>query len=162
MKTQYTNIFDFDRGFIGFEDVFKRLENRATTLPKSMLGYPPYNIRKVDDNGYVIELAVAGFCKYDLEVILEDSVLKITGNAKSQIGWPSDDFLFKGIAERPFTRSFTLADTVEIKSADLVNGMLRIWLKNIIPESKKPRKININDKNDTKSHRSKEFLTEDQ
>jgi len=157
MKTQYTNIFDFDRGFIGFEDVFKRLENMATT--KSMLGYPPYNIRKVDDNGYVIELAVAGFCKDDIEVILEDGVLKITGNAKSG---PSDDFLFKGIAERPFTRSFTLAETVEIRSADLVNGMLCIWLKNIIPESKKPRKINIGDSDDTKSHKSKKFLTEDQ
>jgi len=163
MRSQsLSTLFDFDWGRtygIGFEDVFKRLETMASSLPKTGMGYPPYNIRKLSDNEYIIELAVAGFTKNDLDLTLEDGVLKVTGHIKNEND--SNSFIFKGIAERAFTRSFTLADSIEIKNTDLANGMLRIWLENIIPESKKPKKININSKEDGASRTGKkEFLSE--
>ena len=116
-------------------------------------GYPPYNIKKTGDNTYVIEMAVAGFGRQDIELTLEDGVLSIKGELKTD---EKNDYLFKGIADRAFTRKFTLADTIEIKNADLLNGMLRIWLEKFIPEHKKPRKIDINTE-ETES-KSKTFL----
>ena len=125
---------------VGFEPMLKRLKDLGETLPK-IPSYPPYNIRKVDDNKYVIELAVAGFGKQDIELELQDGVLTVNG--KSLLDYQDKDYLFKGIADRAFTRQFTLADTVEVKNADMLNGMLRIWLERFIPEEKKPKKINI-------------------
>ena len=134
--------FSFPKQFnttVGFEPILKRLAEMAETMPK-MQTYPPYNIKKVDENKYVIELAVAGFGRQDLELELQDGTLTVKGSVNSEDG----DYLYKGIAERAFTRQFTLADTVEVKNADLINGMLKIWLERFIPEEKKPRKIDIN------------------
>ena len=134
-----TNQFDpFTIGFDKFFEQVKELQNQATKV----VTYPPYNIRKSGENTYVIEMAVAGFGKQDIEITLEDNTLKVNGNISNT----GDDknYLFKGIAERPFARTFTLADTVEIKNAELVNGMLRIFLDNMIPE-KKTKKVNINE-----------------
>lgn len=136
---------------IGFDQVFNRLAELSQNLPK-IPSYPPYNIRKVDENKYVIELAVAGFGKQDLELELTDGVLTIKGSTSSD----EDNFIYKGIADRAFTRSFTLADSVEIKNADLINGMLKIWLERFIPEEKLPKKIEINEGEKS----SKQFLTE--
>ena len=136
--------FSFTKQFnttVGFEPMLKRLKDLGETLPK-VPTYPPYNIRKVDDNKYVIELAVAGFGKQDIELELQDGVLTIKGQASANND--GTEFLFKGIADRSFTRQFTLADTVEVKNADMLNGMLRIWLERFIPEEKKPKKIEIN------------------
>lgn len=149
------NSFDLPtltKGSVGFDTILKRIESMAETLPK-MPTYPPYNIKKVDENKYVIEVAVAGFGKQDIELVLEDGVLTIKGNVKSD---EPSDYLFKGIADRPFTRQFTLADTVEIKNADLINGMLKIWLERFIPESKRPKKIEIGEGETT----DKQLLTE--
>ena len=129
--------------FLGFDEVFKRLEKAANVAKTT---YPPYNIRKVDENKYVIEIAVAGFTKQDIEITLENNTLSISGNIKSD---ENSQYLFKGIAERPFTRTFAVADTIEIQNADLINGMLKIWLENIISESKKPKKINIGESSST-------------
>lgn len=136
---------------IGFDQVFDRLAQLSQNLPK-IPTYPPYNIRKVDENKYVIELAVAGFGKQDLELEMADGTLTIKGSTKSD----EDNFIYKGIADRAFTRSFTLADSVEIKNADLVNGMLKIWLERFIPEEKKAKKIDINEGEKS----SKQFLAE--
>ena len=148
--------FSFPKQFnttVGFEPILKRLAEMAETMPK-MQTYPPYNIKKIDENKYVIELAVAGFGRQDLELELQDGTLTVKGNVVSD----DSEYLYKGIAERAFTRQFTLADTVEIKNADLINGMLKIWLERFVPEEKKPKKINIGE-TETESS-TKQFLSE--
>ena len=143
---------------IGVDSVLKKMQEVTENLPK-IPSYPPYNIRKVDDTKYVIEVAVAGFAKQDIEVELADGVLTVKGN----IAATEDDenFIFKGIADRAFTRTFTLADSVVVKNADLLNGMLKIWLERFIPEEKKPRKIDINANETEKTESKKTFLNED-
>jgi molecular chaperone IbpA len=143
---------------IGFDDAFKRLTQFHDDMAKAVPGYPPYNIRKVEDNKYLIELALAGFSRNDIEILLEDNVLKISGKSKSDDS--GDSFLYKGIAERAFNRTFSLADTIEVKNADLINGMLKIWLENIIPDNKKSKKIDINDAPSKTSKKEKELLVE--
>lgn len=155
-----SDIFSFSKSLfpstVGFDRVFDHLENVSRNTAKLMPSYPPYNIKKVEDNKYVIELAVAGFGKHDLEVELKDGVLAIKGQTTNQEG---ESFLYKGIADRAFTRQFTLADTIEIQNAELINGMLKIWLENIIPDEKKPKKIDIKDTSAYPT--SKELLTEE-
>jgi molecular chaperone IbpA len=152
--------FSFSKQFnttIGFEPILKRLAEMSEAMPK-IPTYPPYNIKKVDENKYVIELAVAGFGKQDLELELQDGTLTIKGNVSSE----DADYIYKGIAERAFTRQFTLADTVEVKNADLINGMLKIWLERFIPEEKKAKKINIGATNESahNGESTKQFLSE--
>ena len=137
----YTTFPDVYRALtVGFEDTVKQLDSIARSTAKSF-GYPPYNILKVDDNKYVIEVAVAGFGKQDLTVELKENSLVVSGNITADA--PVENYLYKGIADRAFTRKFNLADTVEIQNTQLMNGMLKIFLENVIPESKKPRKIDI-------------------
>lgn len=124
---------------IGFDEIFKRLAPINTNLLKTPT-YPNYNIKKTGENTYVIEIAVAGFGKQDIELVMEEGVLTIKGQIKTD---EMHDYIFKGIADRAFTRKFTLADTVEVKNADLINGMLKIWLERFIPENKKSKKIEI-------------------
>ena len=137
----------FDPFSVGFDKTFKLLSSQLDNIGKSLPGYPPYNIKKVDDNKYVIEMAVAGFAKTDIELTLDNGKLTITGNTKdsNDVDNANAYYFYKGIAERAFTRSFTLADTVEIKNAEIVNGILKVWLENFIPEHKKPKKIEIKD-----------------
>lgn len=143
----WTDFNKFDKFFIGHDGLTKRLQEAAELVQKTT-NYPPYNIVKVDDNKYVIELAVAGFGKHNLELELQDGTLTISGKSNvddlEKLGLDTA-YLYKGIADRTFTRKFTLADTVEIKNAELVNGMLKVWLENIIPDHKKPKKIDITD-----------------
>lgn len=152
---------------IGFDNLFRNLEAAQKQFTKAALNYPPYNIKKVNDNKYVIELAVAGFGKHDIDVEMQDGVLTIKG--QTTLDTLTKDgvdiaYLHKGIADRAFTRQFSLADTIEIKNAELINGMLKIWLENIVPETKKPRKININDTNsgneEVSTESTKQFLQE--
>jgi molecular chaperone IbpA len=134
--------FSFSKQFnttVGFEPILKRLAEMTEAMPK-IPTYPPYNIKKVDETKYVIEMAVAGFGRQDLELELKEDTLTVKGAVNTEDG----DYLYKGIADRAFTRQFTLADTVVVKNADLINGMLKIWLERFIPEEKKPKKIEIN------------------
>lgn len=131
---------DFTKGAVGFDDIFTKMNDFQKNIAK-LPTYPPYNIKKTRENTYVIEMAVAGFGKQDIELVLEDGVLTIKGSVSTD---DTSSYVFKGIADRAFTRKFTLADTVEVKNADLINGMLKIWLERFIPESKKPKKIEIN------------------
>jgi molecular chaperone IbpA len=159
---KFFDIPSFDKFFVGYEPMLKRFEEAQTTLAKVIPNYPPYNIVKVDENKYVIEMAVAGFGKHNLDLEFQDGTLVISGN--SAVGSEEDnEYLYKGIADRSFTRKFSLADTVEIKGADLVNGMLKVWLENIIPDSKKPKKIDITDtasENKKAVKDNKQLLTE--
>jgi len=147
---------DLDKFYVGFDDNWNRMAKLHDDLTKNIPNYPPYNIRKVEDNKYVIELAVAGFGKQDLEVEIKENSLVISGKVNQDTS--STDYVYKGIADRSFVRQFSIADTVEIKNTQLVNGMLKIFLENIIPDHKKPRKIEIKDTNNEYS--SKEFLSE--
>ena len=132
--------FDLSKNAIGFDTMLQRLKEANEYLPK-IPSYPPYNIKKIDDEHFVIEMAVAGFGKHNLDIELKDDVLTISGNTDS----PDGDFLFKGIADRAFTRKFTLADSVVVKNAELVNGLLKIALERFVPEEKKAKKIDIMD-----------------
>lgn len=136
---------DFDKYFVGFEDQFNKLAKIHDDLTKNVPNYPPYNIKKTGDNTYVIELAVAGFAKQDIEIELAEGKMIVRGNTTNDKD--GEDFLFRGIAMRPFTRMFAIDDHIEIQGADLVNGMLKIFLEKIIPEHRKPKKIAIGDKN---------------
>jgi molecular chaperone IbpA len=129
-----------DPFFLGFERIFDRAAT-ANKIVNNQQKYPPYNIIKDEENSYTIELAVAGFCEDDFDIELSDGILTIKG-----IVGESDlntNFVYKGIAARSFERKFTLADTVEVDSVSLKQGMLTIKLLNIIPDEKKPRKIPI-------------------
>lgn len=138
---------DFDKYFVGFDDQILKMSKMNEEFTKHIPNYPPYNIKKVSDNKYVIEIAVAGFSKQELEVTMEDSVLTVSGNldVNDQITDSVTQYIHKGISERAFTRKFTLADSVEIKNAEYINGMLKIWLDRMIPLSKST-KIDIKDK----------------
>lgn len=128
------------RQMIGFDTVlenFRRANDQLARAPN----YPPYNIKKIDDEHFIIEMAVAGFGKTNLDIELKDSTLTITGKHEAE----DKDYIYQGIANRAFTRQFTLADTVVVKNAELVNGLLKIALERFIPEEKKGRKIDIFD-----------------
>ena len=147
--TDYTfNTANLDRWFLGADKVLKQLSSAHDQFAKNIPGYPPYNIVKVDDNKYQIELAVAGFGKSEIEIELANNTLVVKGGVTNNVPATEEDnastYLWKGISDKAFTRSFTLADTVEVKNAEYINGMLKIFLENIIPESKKPRKVDIN------------------
>ena len=153
----FAQLPNMDRYFVGADRVMKKLADIADQSVQVVSKYPPYNIKKVDDDRYVIEMAVAGFGKNELDIELADSKLKISGNVKPD---DTSEYLFKGIAERGFSREFTLADNVEVKSSSLVNGMLKIWLEAFVPEDKKPKKINIEDADTDGAASTAEFLVE--
>ena len=152
----FAQIPNIDRYFVGADRVMKKLADIADQSVQVVSKYPPYNIKKVDEDRYVIELAVAGFGKTDLDIEIHDGKLKVSGNVKSD---DSSEYLFKGIAERGFTREFTLADNVEVKSSSLVNGMLKVWLEAFTPEEKKAKKIDIADSEES-SESTPELLAE--
>ena len=133
---------DFGKFGVGFDDLFDRINEFHDTVAKNIPNYPPYNIKKVEDNKYVIEMAVAGFGKQDIEITTEDDKLVIKGNVESD-ETPQDDLLWQGLALRPFTRMFTLNDQVEVNNAEMINGLLKVTLERIIPESKKPKKVEV-------------------
>lgn len=152
----FDSIKDFDKFYVGFDEQFNKLAKIHDDITKNIPNYPPYNIKKTDENTYVIEIAVAGFSKSEIEVEFVDDKLVVRGNSSDDND--ATDWLYKGIAARNFTRTFALNDQIEIKGADLVNGMLKIALERIIPEHKKPKKIEVSDKSKTSS---KQLLTED-
>jgi len=141
---------NFSKMFIGSDRMMQTLGRVHEESLKNLPSYPPYNIIKVDENNYVIELAVAGFGKQNIDIEIANSTLVIKGGLTLDQMDPANPFtyLYKGIADRAFTRRFTLADSVEVKNAELMNGMLKLWLENIIPEEKKPKKVDIVDKSE--------------
>ncbi|WP_100644640.1 Hsp20 family protein [Alteromonas facilis] len=127
------------RSFIGSDHLASLVD--AATRAEKQSGYPPYNIELVGDDKYRITMAVAGFSKDDVVIEVQDNSLSVTGNkeAKSE----ERKFLHKGISERNFERKFQLGDHVKVLAADMENGLLHIDLERVIPEAKKPRKIEI-------------------
>ena len=126
---------------VGFDNMFDSLM-RSTT--QSTGNYPPYNIVKHSDDQFTIELAVAGFGEKELDIQLEDNVLSIKGDKLTEDLLDQDiEYLHRGISSRSFTRTFTLAEHVEVIEARVANGILSISLERRIPEEKKPKSIAI-------------------
>ena len=156
---------DFDRFFIGFDEQFNTLQKLHDDLTKNIPNYPPYNIKKVDDNHYTIEIAVAGFGQTDIDIEMNEGKLIVRGNIASTEN-DEESFLFKGIANRAFTRMFALNDEIEVKNAEIFNGILKIALERLVPEHKQPKKIAVNSKSEkqllteTKRSKKEELLVE--
>jgi molecular chaperone IbpA len=132
---------------VGFDDVLNQIRDISETVAKATPAYPPYNIKQVKDNKYVIEMAVAGFAKTDIEVTLEGNKLVIKG-AVVDSSDDKDNYIYKGIANRNFNRAFTLADKVEIKDAEITNGMLKVWLENMVKVQDAVKKITVKSKDE--------------
>ena len=127
---------------LGFENFFRDVEKLLDMdMSKTNPSFPPHNIIKLDDTHYVVELAVAGFSKNEIEITAEDGTLTIKGEKKEKD--IEVTYLHHGIGTRSFTKQLTIADTVEVRGAEFKDGILRVGLENIIPEHKKPRKIEI-------------------
>ena len=125
--------------FVGFDNIFNELERLVDgTTPTRNTSFPPHNIIKLDDNKYVVEMAVAGFGQDEVDVEIHDGTLIVKGEKKDQT---EVDYLYRGIATRSFTKSIRLNDTIEVRGAQFKDGILKIALENVIPEHKKPRKI---------------------
>ena len=124
---------------VGFDRVFDTL-NRYVDNNVNSTGFPPYNIRKEGEYCYVIEMALAGFGKEDIQVEVAESTLSIRSVKEN----PEDDATqYRGISYRRFERKFTLADDLVVNSANLENGMLYIDIERVVPEEKKPRLIAV-------------------
>ena len=130
------------RATIGFDRLFNEFETHMNSTNNSQ-GYPPYNITKDSDDVFSITLAIAGFKKSDIDIQLEDSNLLITGTIVTEDSQDETEYLHKGIAERNFVRSFKLAEYVEVKSAKLEDGLLKVELFRNVPDALKPQSIKI-------------------
>ena len=131
------------RATIGFDRLFSELDRQFANSQSN--GYPPYNIAQIDEDEYMISLAVAGFGMDNLEITKDKNILRVEGTSPK--GDENVNYLHKGIGGRNFRREFTLADHVEVVSAGLDLGMLNVHLKREVPEELQPKKIEITDYN---------------
>ena len=147
MTSKDLSIFNSLRPFsIGFDDMFDQFENMLGNGNLAMQSnYPPYNIRKTGNDKYSIEVALAGFSKKDVEVEFEDNLLTVRTKQvnKSEDKNVNGEILHKGISQRQFARSFTIADDVKVNGAELKDGLLTIACERIVPEYKK-KEVNRN------------------
>lgn len=137
--------FDFSpfyRSTVGFDRLFQLLDTVGSSDPDAP-SYPPYNIERVSENDFRITMAVAGFARDDIKIELKEQTLQVRGEKKPEPDAESRQYVHRGIAQRAFERRFQLADHVEVKGADLKDGLLHIDLQRNIPERMKPRTITI-------------------
>lgn len=159
MSKHYTERFankQIGDWFVGVDRILNQL-NGADLLSRqsnSVSAFPPYNIKSINENKFIVEIAVAGFTSDEIDITLEDRKLLIKGSIPKES--TVESYIVRGIAERDFTRSFILADEVKIDDVELSNGILSINLHRDIPEERKPRKIEIT----SKDWSAKEFLAE--
>ena len=140
-----TNLTTFDNNkftpyAVGFDRVLDQLVNHTHNMATST-GFPPYNIVKHDEYEFSIEMALAGFSKEDIEVVVEDGTITVKSVFDDKV--ENAEVLHRGISQKKFTRKFTIADDIEVKGAELKNGLLEISLERIVPEHKKPKIIKI-------------------
>ena len=136
--------FDFApyrRSTVGFDRLFDMLEN--SSLGQSQENYPPFDLIKKGENDYCIQLAVAGFKTDEIDITAQQNVMIVTGRKSEENEEKDGDFIYRGIANRSFERRFALADHIQVRGAELKDGLLSIDLVREIPEAMKPRKINI-------------------
>jgi molecular chaperone IbpA len=140
--------------FVGFDHLFNELEHVTRHAQDH---YPPHNIIKTNDTDYLIELAVAGFSRGELNVEVKDRTLTVTGEHESK----GREYIHRGISTKKFKRTFRLSEHVNVNGADLVDGVLSIELKYVVPEALRPRKIEIGHYEElTNDTDTKELLTE--
>lgn len=144
MTKHFNTIGNFYRpSSLGFERILNDIERVFNDVEKPVTNtYPPHNIIKADENKYVIELAIAGFTRDDIDITVNDGNLIIKGSRKDSEN-DKLQYLHRGIGGRTFSKVIQIADTIEVRGAEYTDGILRIALENIIPEHKKPRKIEI-------------------
>ena len=138
--------FDFApyrRSTVGFDRLFDMLEN--SNPAQGQENYPPFDLIRLGENDYRIELAVAGFKPDEIDITAQQNVLLVTGRKKEEGGEKDNNYIYRGIATRSFERRFALADHIQVKGADMNDGLLAIELVREIPEAMKPRKISIGD-----------------
>ena len=132
---------------VGFDDMFEHFDHMVDHLPHMTAAnsYPPYDIVKTGSLTYDIQVALAGYSKKDISVNFEDNILKIESvkSKEEKEVEDNDGVLHQGIAKRSFTKSFTIADDIEVKGAELKDGLLKVSLEKIVPDHKKARTINI-------------------
>ena len=133
----FTPLFRHSVGFDHIQTVFDNMVDYDQSVSNS---YPPYNIETISKDSYRISMAVAGFAESDLEIIATEDKLTIKGDVGPQA---EKNYLHRGIAGRSFERNFSLADYVKVIDAQMENGLLHVDLAREVPESKKPRKIDI-------------------
>ena len=145
MTSKDLSVFNSLRPFsIGFDDMFDQFESMLGDGGLVKNNYPPYNIRKAGKDKYAIELAIAGFNKNDVEVEFEDNLLTVkTKKIDKTVEKNGDEIIHKGISQRSFSRSFTIADDVKVNGAELKDGLLTIDCEKIVPEQKKKKLIPI-------------------
>jgi len=151
MTNKHLSIFNQLRPVtVGFDNMFDHFERMfdedSFFRSPTMSNFPPYNIVKTGKNTYDVELALAGFSKDDIEVQYEDNMLTVKSKQKDEKSEEKDEdgnILHRGISKRWFSKSFTIADDVEVKGAELKDGLLKISMERIIPEGKAPRTIEI-------------------
>jgi len=134
------------RSSVGFDRLARMLDEAASFEAPA---YPPYNIELLAEDEYRITMAVAGFSPADIAIEVKGNALTVSGK-KAEKTETKSQFLHQGIASRAFERRFQLADHVEVKGADMENGLLHISLKREIPEAMKPRSIQVTSGNDAK------------
>jgi len=140
--------------FVGFESLFDELEGIHNSARSGNDNYPPHNIVKIDEEKFLIELAVAGFTEKDISLEVKDGILKVKGKVESD---EKREYAFKGISSRKFEKSFRLSEFVVIDGADLENGILVVYARVEVPEERRPRKIEIGSAGASKK---KEFIQE--
>ena len=130
---------------VGFDSIFEEFDRMLDSTERYNSNYPPYNICKLNDNDYKIEVALAGYSREDIEIELKDNTLTVRNKTKEKVvNDESNGVIHKGISTRQFERSFTISEDIKVKNADLKNGLLSIDLERIVPEEKKSRLICIN------------------
>jgi molecular chaperone IbpA len=139
MVTTMLDLFK-DPFFIGIDRELNRFRNASEVAAKQ--SYPPYDLIKIDDDSYMLKLAVAGFAKQEIGISVENNTLTVTGEVISD---DVDDieYLHKGIAMRKFTRTFALGEYMEVIDAEIVNGLLYVNIRREVPEEKKPKQITV-------------------
>ena len=128
-----------DPFFIGIDRELNRYRHASEVAAKQ--SYPPYDLIMIDDDNYMLKLAVAGFAKQEIDISVENSTLTITGAVESAD--EDVDYLHKGIAMRKFTRTFALGEYMEVVDAEIKNGILYVYIRREVPEEKKPKQITI-------------------
>ena len=130
---------------VGFDSIFEEFDRMLESTERYSSNYPPYNIHKLNENDYKIEIALAGYSKDDIELELRENTLTVRNKTKEKVvNEEGNGVIHKGISTRHFERSFTISEDIKVKNAELKNGLLNIDLKRIIPEEKKSRLIEIN------------------
>ena len=145
IMTRNLSVWNSLRPFsVGFDSIFDEFDRMLDSTERYNSNYPPYNIRKINDNDYKIEVALAGYSKEDIELELKDSTLTVRNKRNEKIvNDDSNGVIHKGISTRQFERAFTISEDIKVKNAELKNGLLNIQLERIVPEEKKARLINI-------------------